>query len=85
MRKETEALLDELKNSGEEGWVIVDWGEAEVIDMINEAIGRLDFGTKAEKEFLETLKEYEEEAIKWAEEEGFPIDYNVPIRIYIDK
>jgi len=67
MRKEVRELLEGLKANRGEGWVSIDSGEGEVIDMI-ESCGYEDVE--------EIAKEYEKEAIKWAEENNIEIDYN---------
>ena len=81
MRKEVEVLLDELKNSGAEGWVVVDYGEAEVTDMIEETLEKNGFGIKTKNEIQAIAQEYEEEATNWAEREGLDVDYCIPVSI----
>jgi len=44
-------------------------GDADVIDMIGEVLSSLSFGEKTVEEVLEIAKEYEDEAIDWAERE----------------
>lgn len=83
LREETVALLSELKSGRVDGWVKVDWGDADVIDMIGEALNRFGFGTKTEEEVLEIAKEYEEEATGWAKREGLEVNYRIPVRINI--
>ena len=81
MRKETRLLLDDLIGSGADGWVIVDYGEAEVIDMIEKTLEKNGFGIKTKDEIQAIAQEYEEEAINWAEREGLDVDYCIPVRI----
>jgi len=65
MRNEVKELIEALETNRGEGWISVDGGEAEVLEMI-ESCGWEDVE--------EIAKEYEEEAIKWAEANGVEID-----------
>ena len=67
MRKEVRELLEGLEANRGEGWISVDSGESEVLDMI-ESCGY--------ENVEEIAKEYEEEAIKWAKANGIEIDFN---------
>ena len=51
--------------------------------MIGEVLSSLSFGEKTVEEVLEIAKEYEDEAIDWAEREGLEIDLCIPVRINI--
>jgi len=82
-REEIVALLNELKSGRVDGWVKVDWGDADVIDMIGETLSSLSFEAKTEKEVLEIAKEYEDAATDWAEREGLEVDHHIPVRINI--
>ena len=82
MRKEVEVLVEDLLICGEtNAWVKVDWGEAEVIDMIKETLEKNGFGIKTKNEIQAIAQEYEEEATNWAEREGLDVDYCIPVSI----
>lgn len=81
-KKEVEVLVEDLLICGEtNAWVKVDWGEAEVIDMIEETLEKEGFGTKTKEEIQAIAQEYEEEAIKWAEMQELEIIRDTPVRI----
>ena len=67
MRKEVKELLEGLKANKGEGWISIASGEGEVLEMI-ESCGY--------DNVEEIAKEYEKEAIKWAEENKIEIDYD---------